>query len=278
MEKLLQNIVRRFIKQIDTSRIQLKEVESGGADNLYSSFDDEENIIYHVYKIKYNHLTIGTVVTVINKARGIKYLSNIDIIAPFRSFGIGTYVLKHWFSGYYIMADNTRAGQLYARLGKRYNKFTRKEFEEFIQLLGMKGVYKLDALPDSSKIDFKQIRLIPRAKGILKHPEGFVYGKLIIYDIVLEGVKIGHIEKEAYMDGSSLTEGFYLNPEYRNKGIGSYILGLKEFRGSFIAPGNNRVRSLYKRLSEKSWKNFSESEKEQWREMYRKYHGMFKLR
>lgn len=147
MEKFLQRIVRKFIKQIDPNRIQLKEVESGGADSLSSAFDDESNVVYHVYKIKYNHLTIGTVVTVINKARGIKYLSNIDIIAPFRSFGIGTYVLKHWFSGYYIMADNTRAGQLYARLGKKYNKFTRKEFEEFIQLLGMKGVYKLDHRP-----------------------------------------------------------------------------------------------------------------------------------
>lgn len=145
MEKFLQNIVRKFIKQIDPSQIQLTEVEKGRASDL-GPFADEENSIYHVYKIKYNRLTVGTVVTVTNSSTGVKYLSNIDIIAPFRSFGIGGYVLRHWFSGYYIMADNSRASKLYARLGKAYNKFTQKEFEEFLNMTGMHGVYKLDSI------------------------------------------------------------------------------------------------------------------------------------
>lgn len=130
----------------------------------------------------------------------------------------------------------------------------------------------------NERIDLNKILLVPKAKGILRHPEGWVYGKLIIYDIMYDGKVIGKIEKEKYLDGTSLAEGFHIDQQFRNKGIGSYVLQLKEFRGSFIAPGNNRVRSLYRRLSEKSWKNFTESEKKQWREMYRKYHGMFKLR
>jgi hypothetical protein len=142
MEKLLQNIVRKFIKQIDFNKIQLKKVEDGHADEVDSS--QSEGNDYHVYKIKYNHLTIGTVVTVTNRIENTKYLANIDIIAAFRSRGIGGYVLRHWFSGYYIMADNSRAARLYARLGKIYNKFTHREFEEFVKLAGMRGVYKLD--------------------------------------------------------------------------------------------------------------------------------------
>lgn len=144
MEKLLQRIVQKFIKRADPSRIQLKEVEKGKAAD-WGIIADEENSFYHVYKIKYNRLTVGTVVTVINESTGVKYLSNLDIIAPFRNLGIGGYVLKHWFSGYYIMADNSRASRLYARLGKSYNKFTHKEFEEFIRMCGMHGVYKLDS-------------------------------------------------------------------------------------------------------------------------------------
>lgn len=142
MEKLLQNIVKKFIKQIDFNKIQLKKVEDGHADEIDSSQADGND--YHVYKIKYNHLTIGTVVTVTNRIENTKYLANIDINAAFRSRGIGGYVLRHWFSGYYIMADNSRAARLYARLGKIYNKFTHKEFEEFVKLAGMRGVYKLD--------------------------------------------------------------------------------------------------------------------------------------
>jgi hypothetical protein len=143
MEKLLQDIVKKFIKQIDFSKIKLKNVENGHADEFDESIADGSD--YHVYQIKYNILPIGTVITITNRFTGTKYLSNIDIIAPFRSRGIGGYVLRHWFSGYYIMADNKRAAKLYARVGKVYNKFTHKEFEEFIKLAGMQGVYKLDS-------------------------------------------------------------------------------------------------------------------------------------
>lgn len=155
MEKLLQNIVKKFIKQIDFSKIKLKNVQNGHADEIDSS--TEEGNDYHVYQIKYSVLTVGTVITVTNRIEGTKYLSNIDIIAPFRSRGIGSYVLKHWFSGYYIMADNTRAGKLYARLGKVYNKFTHREFEEFIKLAGLRGVYKLDSKKAMNKSETRRL-------------------------------------------------------------------------------------------------------------------------
>jgi hypothetical protein len=142
MERLLQKIVQKFIKKIDPNKLVLKKVEQGEPSTLGPFSLDGT---YYVYKIKYNHLTIGTIVTVVGN-NGVKYLSNIDIIAPFRNLGIGSYLLRHYFSGYYIMADNSRASKLYARLGKMYNKFTHKEFEDFIRLCGMHGVYKLDSI------------------------------------------------------------------------------------------------------------------------------------
>lgn len=142
MERLLQKIVRLFIKKIDPNRIQLKKVDTERANEQNDTILEPSTC--SVYKIKYNRLTIGTVVTLVAD-NGVKYLSNIDIIAPFRSLGIGRYVLSHYFSGYFIMADNSRASKLYARLGKMYNKFTNQEFNDFIRLCGMHGVYKLDS-------------------------------------------------------------------------------------------------------------------------------------
>lgn len=192
MEKFLQSIVRRFIKRVDPNKIQLKEVDKGKASD-WGIVQDEENSFLHVYKIKYNRLTIGTVVTLINEATGTKYLSNIDIIAPFRSLGIGGYVLKHYFSGYYIMADNSRASRLYARIGKAYNKFTRKEFEEFIDMCGMKGVYKLDRQPNAALISdahkantiyLKKTKAVPSQNG---------YD--LYFDIMRDNEKIGKLRE-----------------------------------------------------------------------------------
>lgn len=169
----------------------------------------------------------------------------------------------------------------YKKLKKpTYDPYAQQEMIDKIKSNVLKRVANFYSSRKDSleQIELDAIKLIPKAKVTLRHPEGWIYGKLIIYNIAYNGEVIGKIEKEKYLDGTSLAEGFYINPQFRNKGIGSYVLQLKEFRGSFIAPGNNRVRSLYRRLSEKSWKNFSESEKEQWREMYRKHRGMFKLR
>lgn len=145
MERLLQAIVRKFIKRVDFNKVKLVEVQHGPA----SDFDDSvtSDADFHVFKIKYNFLTIGAVVTIINRANGTKYLSNIDINPAFRSMGIGGYILKRYFSGYYIMADNDRTGRLYQRLGKHYSKFTRDEFEAFISTTGLRGVWKLDHAP-----------------------------------------------------------------------------------------------------------------------------------
>lgn len=122
------------------------------------------------------------------------------------------------------------------------------------------------------------IKLILKAKADLRFPDGIKYGVLKIFNIVYDGQVIGHIEKEQYMDGTSLAEGFYIEPKFRNKGIGAAVLQMSEFRGAYIAPGNARVRRLYKRLSQSSWKNFSEKEREQWKHMYKTYRGMYKLK
>lgn len=126
--------------------------------------------------------------------------------------------------------------------------------------------------------DKSKIQLSVRSKEKLSFPDGSVYGKLIFYDISYDGQVIGRIEKEQYLDGTALTEGFSIVPKFRGMGIGSTVLQMKEFRGAYIAPGNARVRHLYKRLSQSSWKNFSEQEKEQWRNMYKKHRGMFRLK
>lgn len=144
MERLLQKIVLKFIKKVDFNKVKLVKAETKPADYYDETIAD--GVTINIYKIKYNFLTIGTIVTLIND-NGTKYLSNIDINPAFRSMGIGGYLLKRYFSGYYIMADNDRAGRLYARLGKAYNKFTRQEFEAFLSTVGLKGVWKLDHKP-----------------------------------------------------------------------------------------------------------------------------------
>lgn len=144
MERLLQKIVLKFIKKVDFNKVKLVKVETKPADYYDETIAD--GVTINIYKIKYNFLTIGTIVTLIND-NGTKYLSNIDINPAFRSMGIGGYLLKRYFSGYYIMADNDRAGRLYARLGKAYNKFTRQEFEAFLSTTGLRGVWKLDHKP-----------------------------------------------------------------------------------------------------------------------------------
>lgn len=143
MEKFLQDIVKKFVKTIEPGKISLKEVRTGKAVEDFGS-EIPDDVIYHIYQIKYAFLTVGTVVTLVG--RNANYLSNIDINPAFRSRGIGGIVLKRYFSGYYIMADNDRAGRLYARMGKAYNKFTKSEFEKFVSVVGMRGVYKLDSL------------------------------------------------------------------------------------------------------------------------------------
>lgn len=240
MEKLLQNIVRKFIKKIDTNRIELKEVKRGNSDDLLDTFVDEGNLVYHVYKIKYNFLTIGTVVTLIDESKKIKYLSNIDIIAPFRSFGIGTYILKRYFSGYYIMADNSRASQLYARLGRAYNKFTHKEFEEFIRMCGMHGVYKLDSISPVLRRSRKKIASFYGKKDSAdatignnitlkrtrskQYPDGFK----IYLDIIQDKEKIGEVvvvrrSKEYSLGKRDVSLGFRFKPGKDKKALISYI-------------------------------------------------------
>lgn len=145
MENLLRKIVLKFIKRVDFNKVKLVEATKGPATEFDESVTDDAD--FHVFKIKYNFLTIGAVVTIINRVNGVKYLSNIDINPAFRSMGIGGYILKHYFSGYYIMADNDRAGRLYQRLGRHYSKFTRDEFEKFISTTGLRGVWKLDHKP-----------------------------------------------------------------------------------------------------------------------------------
>lgn len=157
MEKLLQAVCKKFIKQIDYNKIRLKKVDSGKAD-VYWGSEVGDDVYYEIYKIKYQVLTIGSIVLLFNKAKTIKYVSSIDINPAFRSRGIGGYILKHYFSGYYIMADNPRAGKLYERLGHSYAKMTTKELREFLSLNGMHGVWKLDSLTGKRKLILRRNR------------------------------------------------------------------------------------------------------------------------
>ena len=65
MEKILQNIVKKLVKQIDFTKISLQLVEEGDATEVDPSMIDGSE--YHVYKIKYGVLPIGAVTTVTNK-------------------------------------------------------------------------------------------------------------------------------------------------------------------------------------------------------------------
>ena len=154
MEKLLQAVCKKFIKQIDFNKVRLVKVDSGKASDLEGSIGDDA--YFEFYKIKYSVLTIGCVSVLFNKAKTIRYVNSLDINPAFRSRGIGGYILKHYFSGYYIMADNSRAGKLYARLGRSYAKMTTKELRDFLALNGMHGVWKLDSLSGKQKLILKR--------------------------------------------------------------------------------------------------------------------------
>lgn len=144
MEKLLQKIVKKFIKTVNYSDVKLKLAKTSDVKDVWDVF--KKPATFNIYKIKFKHLTIGSVTTVVLNDKSSRYLNTIDINPAFRSMGIGGYILNHYFSGYYIMADNSRASKLYARIGKEYAKFTRQEFNEFLEITGMHGVYKLDCL------------------------------------------------------------------------------------------------------------------------------------
>lgn len=140
MEELLQKVVRKLIKNINYNDITLKHVEHG------YEYTQRDDAFYIVYKIKYKMLTIGSVVTIQDLNGKTKYVASLHINKAFRNMGIGRYILTTKFPKHFIIAGNPRAGHLYARLGRKHEKFTRKELEDITKLLSSYGMYKLDTV------------------------------------------------------------------------------------------------------------------------------------
>lgn len=95
-------------------------------------------------------------------------------------------------------------------------------------------------------INFNNIKLVLKKKRMEEFGEG-VSQIIKRYDILLENKKVGEIETLETSLGLNYVSYIGVNPAFRGKGIGGYLLK-KYFRGFFISAGNQRVQSLYNRL------------------------------
>lgn len=96
------------------------------------------NVIYRLFgKIPAKIGKIETLQTIPRgKSKGLRYICRIDISSLFRGKGIGSTILRKYFSGSYLVADNPRAAKLYERLAeKQLNKFTQRESDELYKLI-----------------------------------------------------------------------------------------------------------------------------------------------
>lgn len=121
---------------VDLDRVFLQKQSQDVIANLSGG----RSIIETVYSIKYKvggklPISIGTIGTW-TVPGGAKYLAGIDINWIARNNGIGTYLLKKYFSGYYILAGNQRVVSLYERLAKkRFNELSKKELKELSEII-----------------------------------------------------------------------------------------------------------------------------------------------
>lgn len=89
-------------------------------------------------------IVIGEVTTWIY-GNGVKYVAWIKLRPEFRGKGIGTAVIKKYFRGYYIDAGNKRAANLYAKLGRGFDKFNKQERNSYNSALQSKfGTFRFN--------------------------------------------------------------------------------------------------------------------------------------
>ena len=98
--------------------------------------------VIKTFDVMYDNKRIGTVETYASSL-GLNYISNLKVLSQFRNLGIGSYLLKKFFRGYYISAGNPRVTALYERLGKNQSKFSAKENKLLAQHMGMWGTWKI---------------------------------------------------------------------------------------------------------------------------------------
>ena len=122
--------------QINLNDIQLKLV------NKHREDFDEVSQETKVYDIMLGGKKIGKIETYHNSF-GMNYVSQFKISPQLRSKGIGSFVLKKFFKGYFISAGNPRVRSLYNRIGKGQDKFTGKENKILAQSTGMWGTWRI---------------------------------------------------------------------------------------------------------------------------------------
>lgn len=127
--------------RVDFSTLRLKKVGSGkgrmynGLDFVVANYD-----ICMVVKGREKRIGIIDAYTFSN---GLKYINNWKINANMRGQGIGTYILKKYFRGYYLYNGNDRVKSLYNRLGKPQSEFSTKENKKYIEAFASNGLFKI---------------------------------------------------------------------------------------------------------------------------------------
>lgn len=127
--------------KIDYSTIKLKKVGSGKG-SMYNGLDFIVSNYNICMDIKGVEKVIGIVDTYTFK-NGLKYVNNWKINPSMRGKGIGTYVLKKYFRGYYLYNGNDRVKSLYNRVGKPQSEFSTKENKKYLEAFASNGLFKI---------------------------------------------------------------------------------------------------------------------------------------
>ena len=97
---------------------------------------------FRAYHITLDNKRIGRIET-LSTSFGVNYVSQFKIDSRLRGKGIGTYVLKKFFKGYFISAGNPKVQSLYNRIGKGQDKFSGKENKMLAKSMGMWGTWRI---------------------------------------------------------------------------------------------------------------------------------------
>ena len=99
----------------------------------------------------------------------------------------------------------------------------------------------------NSDIDLDLIELtVLGYSGDEEDPDGLYTNYSISYD----KKKIGNVDIKSWDDGSALIDRIDIDEEFRNKGIGSYIISYFSdlYSSCYIVPDNTYAQRLYARL------------------------------
>lgn len=127
--------------EINLNKIKLVETAQGRG-RMYNGIGFVDTKFDIIAEIDGKEKRIGIAETNVFD-NGVKYVVNWKINPSLRGRGIGTFILKKFFRGYYLYNGNDRVKSLYERLGKPQSKFSTKENRQFLTAFSGTGLFKI---------------------------------------------------------------------------------------------------------------------------------------